>query len=60
VALQGDEMIPDLIVNRKVEEWWPLLRAAAISASYPAWLIAHYPEALADGTSTCGVRWANS
>jgi hypothetical protein len=46
VALQGDEPFPDLTSIPKLERWWPLLRAAAISASYPAWLIYHNPDVL--------------
>jgi hypothetical protein len=41
VALQADESFPDSSSVPKLERWWPLLRAAGIPASYPAWLIEH-------------------
>jgi hypothetical protein len=48
VALQAGESFPDLASTPKLKGWWPLLRAGAISASYPAWLIAHHPDVLED------------
>jgi hypothetical protein len=54
IALQRDESFPDLTMSPKLERWWPLLRVAAIAASYPAWLIAHHPGALPDRAADGG------
>jgi hypothetical protein len=48
VALQGDESLPDPTLSPKLERWWPILRAAGTSASYPAWLIDHCRDAPPD------------